>query len=241
VAVGACIEAGLLTERAFPELVSWYTRNAMVAHEIVISRRIFQDAIDADITQNITVGETFAGFSAVYAAVALQIADLVEKHSLCEATGVEVVFPWWARNLFLADIARQQGLTLADVDTAVIRRVFSQIGAMVSFARSLPPNVPTSIGGADVPLGWPDSVPFLLFPAGGFQIGRGPSVDLGVVQDSAKFATNDHTALFTEECVVLVTRGPEARFVTVPVCPDGSVGARASGIECPIDGGEVSS
>lgn len=54
----------------------------------------------------------------------------------------------------------------------------------------------------------------------------GAGLDLGVVYDSAKFVTNDHTAAFSEECVALVDRGIDARLVTVPVCADGSIGQR---------------
>lgn len=241
-AKGACIEAGLLTSRAFPELIERYIANAMVAHEINIRRNMFAAAIEDLFTQEVTGDTTFAAFTAVYGQVAFQVADFVEKHSLCEAIAVEVVFPWWAINLFLADIARQNGRALAEIDPTIIRNAFGKLGVAVSFARGLPPAVPANIGGAAIGAGWPDAVPFLMYPAGAFQLGRGLVVDLGVVQDSAKFSTNDYTALFTEECVALVARGPEARYVTVPVCADGTTGSQIANdaeAACPIDGGTV--
>ncbi|MGC5413091.1 major capsid protein, partial [Streptomyces sp. DT225] len=45
-AVGVCLEAGILTQRHFPELVAWYLRNAMVAHEIRIRSVLYQQALD---------------------------------------------------------------------------------------------------------------------------------------------------------------------------------------------------
>lgn len=226
-AIGICIEAGILTQRFFPELISWYVRNAMVAHEIRIKTAMY-DAARAAATP-VTMPATFASFSAVFDAVALQAADLIEKLSLCDSTALEVTFPWWLRNMFLSDLMRQGIVGSSAQGDAYIQDAFSRLGVRVQFARGLAPAVGGDapvIGGPDPATAWPATVEFLLYPAGNFQIGRGASVDLGVVYDSAKFVTNDHTAAFSEECVALVDRGIDARLVTVPVCADGSIGQR---------------
>lgn len=224
-AVGICIEAGILTQRFFPELISWYVRNAMVAHEMRIKSAMY-DAARAAATP-VTVGSTFASFSAVFNAVALQAADMIEKLSLCDSTAVEVTFPWWLKNMFLADLMRQGAVGSNAQGEAYINDAFSRIGVRVQFARGLAPAVPTGIGGTTPATVWPGDVEFLIYPAGNFQIGRGAAVDLGVVYDSAKFVTNDHTAAFSEECVALIDRGIESRIVTVPVCADGAIGRRS--------------
>lgn len=223
-AVGVCLEAGILTQRHFPELVAWYQRNAMVAHEMRVRQQLFQQAV-AEATP-VTIAPTFAALSAIYAAVGLQAADMIERHSLCDRIGVEVVFPWWARNLFLADLARQNGVNVCDLNPGCLTDLFATLGVRVQFARGLNPAVPTEIGGPTPAAEWPAEINFLIYPTGAFQIGRGAEVNLGVIHDSNKFSTNDYTAIFSEECVALVNRGPEARVVTVPVCPDGSTGAQ---------------
>lgn len=238
-AVGVILEAGILTERHFPELVSWYVRNSMVAHEIRIAQQMFLGVIAKSSSH--VVEETFGAFTAVYAQVALQAADLIERHSLCESTAVEVVFPFWARNLFLADIARQNGRAIEDVNPAIISGAFASLGVSMQYARSLPPAVPNEIGGSEAATAWPETVPFVMYPAGSFEIGRGAEVNLGAVYDSNKFVTNDYTALFTEECVALLDRGPESRFVTVPVCADGATGRQLTDVDCPIDVSTVGS
>lgn len=232
-AVGVCLEAGILTEKFFPELISWYIRNSMVAHEIRISQAMFLEAIAA--SGGIVANETFGAFTAVFAQVALQAADMVEKHSLCETTAVEVTFPWWSRNAFLADIARQNGRRVEDVDPGIITSAFATLGVSAQFARGLPPDAGVSMGGATPAEAWPTTVPFMIHPAGAFQIGRGAEVNLGAVYDSEKFKVNDYTATFTEECVALVYRGPESRFVYVPICPDGATGRQIAEVDCPID------
>lgn len=230
-AVGVCLESGILTQRHFPELVAHYQRLAMVAHEIRIRQELFNQAVAQ--STPVTIAPTFGAFSAIFAAVALQAADMTERLSLCEQINIEVVFPWWSKGLMLADIARQNGVSVCDISAQCIIDAFAKLGVSVQWARGLPPAVPTDIGAADPAVDWPDQLQFLIYPAGTFQAGRGGEISLGVIHDSTKFATNDYTALFSEECVALIARNNEARIVTVPVCPDGRTGEQL-GISCPI-------
>jgi hypothetical protein len=230
-AIGACLESGILTQRHFPELVAFYQSQAMIAHEIRIKQELFTAALAA--STPVTIAATFGAFSALFAAVALQAADITEKLSLCQNISIEVVFPWWSKNLMLADIARQNGVSVADINVQEIISAFAQLGISIQWARGLNPAVPDQIGGQAPAETWPDSIPFLIYPAGTFEAGRGGEISLGVIHDSAKFQTNDYTALFTEECTALIARNAEARIVTVPVCPDGRTGEQL-GIDCPI-------
>lgn len=229
-AVGVCLESGLLTQRHFPELVSWYLRNTMVAHEIRLKQVLFAQAVAT--ATPVVLGATFGAIAPVFAAVALQAADMIERHSLCESTALEVVFPWWSRNLFLADLARRNGVGLDAVNVADVQALFTPLGVRVQWARGLAPAVPTDIGGPAPALDWPASVAFLIYPAGQIQIGRGEEVNLGVIHDSTKFSVNDYTALFAEECVTIIDRSVDTRVVTVPVCPSGETGAQTL-MTCP--------
>ena len=236
-AQGVCLSAGILTQRFFPELIDWYVRNAMVAHEIRIKTEAYDTAraaiIGAVPTRAVTVRASFAAFSAVYEAVALQAADMIERYNLCDSTQLEVVFPWWTRNLFLSDMARQEGVNLEDLDISRITTAFARLGVSVQWARGLAPAVPTDIGGTTLATSWPDAVEFMIYPSGNFQLGRGPEVNLGVVIDSVTVATNDEK-IFSEEAVMLIDRLGLARLVTVDVCPDGSVGRRNAVDLCPV-------
>ncbi|MFZ4160442.1 major capsid protein [Streptomyces griseoincarnatus] len=229
-AVGVCLESGILTQRHFPELTAWYLRNAMVAHEIRIRSELFTRALA--LATPVTIAPSFGAVSAVFAAVALEAADMIERHSLCEGTALEVVFPWWSKNLFLSDLARRNGCCISEVSTQDVQDVFSPLGVRIQWARNLMPAVPADIGGATPATAWPDEIQFLIYPSGSLQIGRGEEVNLGVIHDSAKFVTNDYTALFSEECVALIDRSVDTRAVTVPVCPDGATGAQAP-LTCP--------
>ncbi|MET7720677.1 major capsid protein [Streptomyces mirabilis] len=230
-AVGVCLEAGILTQRHFPELIAWYLRNAMVAHEIRLRQVLFAKALAT--ATPVTVPQSMGALSAVFAAVALQSADMIERHSLCDSTALEVVFPWWSRNLFLADLARRNGCCPSEVSSQDVQDLFSPLGVRIQWARGLAPAVPTDIGAATPAVDWPTTLNFLIYPAGSLVIGRGEDVNLGVIHDSTKFSTNDYTALFAEECVALVDRSVDTRVVTVPVCPTGETGGQTV-LACPI-------
>ncbi|EMF20410.1 hypothetical protein H114_32744 [Streptomyces gancidicus BKS 13-15] len=223
-AVGVCLEAGILTQRHFPELISWYLRNAMVAHEIRVRQQLFAQALAT--ATPVTMPQTMGALSAVFAAVALQAADMIERHSLCETTALEVVFPWWSKNLFLTDLARRNGCCPSEVSASDVQDLFTPLGVRIQWARGLSPAVPTDIGASTPAVDWPEQLNFLIYPAGGLVIGRGEEINLGVIHDSTKFITNDFTALFAEECVALVDRSVDTRVVTVPVCPTGETGAQ---------------
>ncbi|MFF4900441.1 major capsid protein [Streptomyces sp. NPDC001068] len=229
-AVGVCLESGILTARHFPELIAWYLRNSMVAHEIRLRQVLFAKALAT--ATPVTMLESMGALSAVFGAVALQAADMIERHSLCETTALEVVFPWWSRNLFLSDLARRNGVGVNEVSVADVQALFSPLGVRIQWARGLAPAVPTDIGGVNPATAWPDSINFMIYPAGSLVIGRGEDINLGVIHDSTKFSVNDYTALFAEECVSLVDRSVDTRIVTVPVCASGETGAQTL-VACP--------
>ncbi|MFI6290031.1 major capsid protein [Nonomuraea sp. NPDC050790] len=230
-AIGVCLESGILTQRHFPELVAWYQRNVMVAHELRIRQHLFEAALTQ--ATPVTIAATFGALSAIYAAIALQAADMVERHSLCDSINVEVTLPWWSRSLMLADLARQNGRRLDEVRVQELVDLFATLGVRIQWARGLGPAVPTDIGGLTPAVDWPAQLQFLIYVAGSLQAGRGGEISLGVIHDSTKFSTNDYTALFSEECVALINRGPDLRLITVPICPNGATAAQITAA-CPI-------
>lgn len=241
-AVGVCVRAGLLTQRHFPELITSQLGLVMTAQEIRI-RRVLLNALIAQIgvANQVTLASTFGALSAVFSAIALQAADIIERFSLCDNIAIEVVLPWWSRNMFLADVARRNGVSLDEVTVADVQALFTPLGVRVQWVKGLvfdlpegDPPVSNGIGGATPATVWPDTVQFLMYPAGQIQIGRGAEINLGVVYDHASLIQNVATFAFAEECNALINRAPDGavRLVNVPVCADGATGAQDT-VTCP--------
>lgn len=234
-AVGICVRAGILTQRHFPELVANALNLTMVAQEIRV-RQTLLNQLAATATA-VTMAAGFGTLSAVYNAVALQASDLIERLSLCDGIALEVVFPWWSKNMMLADLARRNAVAVNEVTAADVQALFTPLGVRIQWARGIVDatfpidNDPANnvIGGTTPATVWPANIQFLIYPAGQVQIGRGAEVNLGVVYDHASLQTNDYTAAFAEECVALINRAPAGatRLVTVTgVCPSGTTGGQ---------------
>lgn len=234
-AVGICVRAGILTQRHFPELVANALNLTMIAQEIRV-KQVLLNQLAATATA-VSVAAGFGTLSAVYNAVALQASDLIERLSLCDGIALEVVFPWWSKNMMLSDLARRNGVSVNEVTAADVQALFTPLGVRIQWARGIndaafpQDNNPANnvIGGSTPATVWPTNIQFLIYPAGQVQIGRGAEVNLGVVYDHASLQTNDYTAAFAEECVALVNRAPAGatRLVTVTdVCPSGTTGGQ---------------
>ncbi|NDL58634.1 major capsid protein [Phytoactinopolyspora mesophila] len=229
-AVGVCLESGILSDKFFPERINYYRELAMVAHELRLRKLLFDQAVsEATIVE---LPQTFGAFSAFFNAVALQVSDYTERYSLCDSIGVEIVAPWWLRNQMLADIARRNGVSIDEVNPAVITQAFARLGVAIQFAKGLYVGDISPLGRDEPATEWPGGVDVLMYAAGSLQLGRGEEIELGVIYDSEKLKTNDHTALFSEECVALVDRSPEVRLLRVPVCADGVTGGQTI-LDCP--------
>jgi hypothetical protein len=174
----------------------------------------------------VSIAATFGAASALISAILLQAASYRQANGLCATETLDVVAPYWLTDIVKADVAKQQGalvgagggvLTDADVSAffAAANLNLRYISHWQNFAVQ-----PTLV--------WPASVQILVgYPGSYVEFNQG-RLDLGVIRDSVLNATNDYTAVWFEEFYCVGRRGPQARLVTVPLDPDGAVGARAA-------------
>jgi hypothetical protein len=92
-----------------------------------------------------------------------------------------------------------------------------------SFATGAVSGVP----GASTPITeLPQSLQFLIYPAGTWVRAVSDVITLNSVYDSTKLATNQVTHLFTETGWKMVRMCPLSRVYTVNICPNGSTGVQ---------------
>lgn len=220
-AVGLCITAGNLMDRAYPEQIRWFINRAVRAFERVDSIRML-NAVIAD-SVAVTLAASFGAASALISALLLQAADYRQVHGLCCGQLLDVHLPCWANDLVKADIARQDGtLSVGTLPSdAEVNRWFAAANLNVTFI-----NHWQAIDATPPATGWPGTIQFLLGYPGSYLRFDGGELNLGVVRDSTLNETNDFTAVWFEQFYCVGRRGPQARIVTVPVCPTGEVGGR---------------
>lgn len=218
-AAGIHIQAGLLQQRGYPELVARTIRGALVAHEHKMSERIIASMERQSTAVSMDSGQVGAA-SPILTAIELQVEHYRYAQRLSRSTTLEAVFPYWVRGAIRTDLSRREGVDLIDVPDSRIDAWFRSRGVNAQFVYDWQ----ALTGEAGSFKVWPGSLKFLLYSAGTFVKGSQDVITLDTVYDSVLLGQNDYTALFTEEGYLVAKRGHDARVVTVPLNPNGGTG-----------------
>lgn len=218
-AAGLHIQANLLQQRGYPELVARTIRGALVAHEHKMSERIIAAMERQSTAVSMDTGQIGAA-APILTAIELQVEHYRYAQRLSRSTTLEAVFPYWVHGAIRTDLSRREGVDLIDVNDARIDAWFKARGVNPQFVYDWQ----ALTGDASVFKAWGASLKFLLYSAGTFVKGGQDVITLDTVYDSVLLGQNDYTALFTEEGYLVAKRGHDARVVTVPLNPNGGTG-----------------
>ena len=218
-AAGLHIQANLLQQRGYPELVARTIRGALVAHEHKMSERIIASMERQSTAVSMDSGQIGAA-APILTAIELQVEHYRYAQRLSRSTTLEAVFPYWVHGAIRTDLSRRQGVDLTDVNDARIDAWFKARGVNPQFVYDWQ----ALTGAAGDFKVWGASLKFLLYSAGTFVKGGQDVITLDTVYDSVLLGQNDYTALFTEEGYLVAKRGHDARVVTVPINPNGGTG-----------------
>lgn len=218
-AAGIHVQANLLQQRGYPELVARTIRGALVAHEHKMSERIIAAMEKQSTAVSLDAGQIGAA-APILTAIELQVEHYRYAQRLSRSTTLEAVFPYWVHGAIRTDLSRRQGVDLTDVNDARIDAWFKARGVNPQFVYDWQ----ALTGAAGDFKAWGGSLKFLLYSAGTFVKGGQDVITLDTVYDSVLLGQNDYTALFTEEGYLVAKRGHDARVVTVPINPNGGTG-----------------
>lgn len=218
-AAGLHIQANLLQQRGYPELVARTIRGALVAHEHKMSERIIASMERQSTAVSMDSGQIGAA-APILTAIELQVEHYRYAQRLSRSTTLEAVFPYWVHGAIRTDLSRREGVDLIDINDARIDAWFRSRGVNPQFVYDWQ----ALTGDASAFKAWGASLKFLLYSAGTFVKGGQDVITLDTVYDSVLLGQNDYTALFTEEGYLVAKRGHDARAVTVPLNPNGGTG-----------------
>lgn len=233
---GLCITAGILQNRAYPEVTARTIRGALVGHQHRLAGQTI-GAIAAGSTAVAMPADQVGAAAPILTAIELQTTHYRYVHRMADTAVLEAIFPRWVRGVVRSDLSRRLGVDMMSVSNAQIGAWFAERGINAQFVY----NYQDITGDADAFVGWPSEVKFLLYAAGTWARGTSDVISLDAIFDSSLLYLNDFTALFTEEGWLLAKRGHDSREVTVPFCADG---ATHGGVLIDCDGstgnGEIS-
>lgn len=218
-AAGIHVQANLLQQRGYPELVARTIRGALVAHEHKMSERIIASMERQSTTVSMDSGQIGAA-APILTAIELQVEHYRYAQRLSRSTTLEAVFPYWVHGAIRTDLSRREGVDLIDINDARIDAWFKARGVNPQFVYDWQ----ALTGDASAFKAWGANLKFLLYSAGTFVKGGQDVITLDTVYDSVLLGQNDYTALFTEEGYLVAKRGHDARVVTVPLNPNGGTG-----------------
>ena len=164
------------------------------------------------------------------ATVELAAEDIRYRNRMSFSDTIEVVLPHWVLPAMRADFARRNGgdpgLTNAQIaNWFAIRSVRPQF---VYDWQDFYSGVAAPSFGSAAPFvtGYPATVLFLAFPAGGVVLARQDVITLRDVYDSTNLQQNLFTALFFEEGWAPIYPCNNVRLYTTAVCNSGATGAQ---------------
>lgn len=227
-AAGVIVQAGLLQQRGFPELVARTIRGVLNAHAHKMSERYIDALVKGSTAVSMPTAQVGAT-APILTAIDLQAEHYKYVGRLSRGTSLEVVLPYWVHGLIRSDLARRLGVDLLDVSDSRIDGWFRARGINVQYVYDWQALTGDGSGFTK----WGSEVKFLMYSAGTFVKGTSDILTLDTVYDSNLLGQNDYTALFTEEGWLVAKMGHDSRVVTVPVEPTGHT---AGGVNIKADG-----
>jgi hypothetical protein len=221
-AIGFCITAGVLTNVGYPELVRRVLEIGSVAHAHKVNKYVI-DHISTLIGAAVDFAEVGSAVADTLDAFTLAATRLRYSYALAPDATLEGVLPVWAKEIFRSDLSRRNGVDLLSVSDAQLTAYFSVRNIAVQWVYDY--QVPSSAG-TGVWTSWPDTLEFMLYPAGAFVKGTTPVIDLDTIYDSVGLSTNTYTAAFFEEGIFVAnTCGSGLKYTIDISCLAGVTGA----------------
>lgn len=215
-AVGVFVEAGILLNATWPELVEQYVEYALLANQHKVGRKVLSkirgligDAVD------LTGGA--GNVLDVLHLIEMVIVGERERNLLGFNTTMEVLLPHWVKAVFRADLANRNGVDMLSVSDAQIDAFFAARKARVQYLY----DQPLERNAAGIVTHYPDTVEAVIYPAGSYVKGTSDVITLDTVYDSTNLRKNDFVRLFTEEGVLVTNPCGDGRRVNIPLTISG--------------------
>lgn len=239
-AVGYCVQAGILQQQGWPEVVEWFMRAITQEHFRALSRRTILNMVAGSTPISVTAASLgVSAASSVLNTLELMAINLRLNKGYARGYPIEGVAPNWLHALIRADFAQQEGLDIKSVTDAQIDGWLSARGIRLQFVADwqtreagMPGNLLTTQ--------WPGSVSIMLYPAGTWFRSLSNVIEFGVQYPRELLQVNRYSRFFTEDAYAVAKRCDESLVVTMPTCVNGGYGGPIT-VSCNSPANEVQS
>lgn len=217
-AIGHAYKIPILTQKAYPELITDTLRFADVMYAHKVNAYLINDLVTLAGT-----AKTFAGYgpSLTDTLEALSILAVKErrKWSIGENAMMEVKMPVWAKEVFRADMSRRNNAPLDDpINDMRLAAHFASRRLAVEWISDF-----EELTGDAIVL--PASFSALIYPAGAVVKAVEDVVNLSAIYDAASLSINEYVGVFFEQGIMTAPVAYSVSKVTIPVNTAGEAGA----------------
>lgn len=215
-AVGVMVEAGLLLRQGWPELVERYAALALKAHQYKLNQKKIAQ-IQAFTGAATAINTGFNNELDILHVMELVAEGERQRNFLGTGQTLEAIAPSWARAVIRAGLAQRNGVDTISVTNAQIDSHFSARGVRVQWLRGYQ-DMPLASG---IAVTYPDTIEFIMYPAGTYVAGVAPVITLDTIYDSVNLKKNDYVHLFVEQGVLMTNPCGEGRRISLPFLANG--------------------
>lgn len=222
-AVGAMMEAGLLTRAGWPELVERYASLTMTAHAYKMAMKKLR-LIEGYTGAAKSVPNGFGNALDVLHILEVVALGERQKYSLAIDATLEVIAPFWVKAAIRADLANRQGIDSLAITDAQIDAYFTARGLRVQWINAYQNLTidPTS----GIAIDYPDTFEVIMYPAGTYVAGVADVITLDTIYDSTNLKKNDYVHLFAEQGLLVANTCGDGVRLTIPLLINGLTAAQ---------------
>jgi hypothetical protein len=129
---GLCITAGILQNRAYPEVTARTIRGALVGHQHRLAAQTLT-ALSGASTQVQMPGNQAGALAPLLDAIELQATHYRYVHRMNDSAVLEAIFPRWVRGSVRSDLSRRLGVDMLSVSNERIAGWFRERGINAQF------------------------------------------------------------------------------------------------------------
>lgn len=218
---GICVQAPILTNVGYPELVRRWIEGTLVAQAHKESAEVINRMVTIAGASNMVTGGAGTAFD-LLAALDWTLTTQKYRWRMRLNATLEAVMPYWAKSIIRSDIALKAGRDDLSVSDAEINAHFANRGVRVQWVydwQALDTGAATACVAAV-----PTSIKVLVYPAGTFVKGVADVISLDTIYDTANLQKNMYTAAFAESGFLVANRCYDACLIEVPTCLLGASG-----------------
>ncbi|MBA4858063.1 major capsid protein [Nocardia farcinica] len=219
-AIGLCVTAGILQRRGWPELIERFMKEVMKAYQIKLSVWSILDMVAGSTSRVVPPASVLGATGSFLNSLALRAAVIRQKERKAHDAPIEGVTEAWMLDVAKADMANQQGRDVKSVTDQQVDQWLADRNIFMQWVQHWQPLPEASVV-------WPTSVQVLLYPRGTWYRHLSQVIEVGTLYDKAMLQKNRYTELFVEDEYLVDKRCLTSEVITVPLCANGAVGARA--------------